>query len=126
MQRIHLDSQVCTLWKIVQMFAFFALHSLCGLLDPTHSYILFFFLIKFSLEINQVICNFIRYGQVDHPVHQMEAEESYWKDDSWILVNIWSLHSEKSLWRRPSRSRRWGRRTAYNKINQREIEIIFF
>ena len=45
-------------------------------------------LLIWHLEIDQVIRHLVGDGQVDHPVHQVEAEESDGEDDSAVLVNI--------------------------------------
>ena len=60
------------------------------------------------LEVDQVVHHLVRDGQVNHPVHQMEAEESDGEDDPAVLVNIRGLHAKQSLWWRAWRRwRRW-------------------
>ena len=48
-------------------------------------------------QVDKVIGNLIRDGEIDHPVHEVEAEEGDRENDSTILVNIACLHSEQSV-----------------------------
>ena len=59
------------------------------------------------LEVDQVVHHLVRDGQVNHPIHQVEAEESDGEDDPAILVNVRSLHSKEPLRWGTWRWRRW-------------------
>ena len=52
------------------------------------------------LEVDQVVHHLVGDGEVNHPIHQVEAEEGDGEDDPAILVNIRGLHSKEPL--------RWG------------------
>ena len=122
------------IWKIVWMFACVwrrvenrcilaaLIHSWSFVTFPLFYWILHVFHLRVwsfvhlgsLLEVDKIICHFIGYCKVDHPVHQMEAEESDGEHNPAVLVNVRSLHSKQSLWRGTHRSLcgRRGRRTS--------------
>ena len=65
-------------------------------------------LIYKCLKSYQCVSLRFRNGEIDHPVHQVEAQECDGEDDPWIFVNVAGLHSEESFWGRLKRNRGGG------------------
>jgi len=69
------------------------------------------------LEVDEIVDDIDRDGEIDHPVHEVEAEEGDGENDPTVLVDVGGLHAEKSL--RRTRCRRYIRRCeACNRWNK--------
>ena len=65
------------------------------------------------VQIDQVLHHNVGDGEIDGPVHEVEAKEGDGEDDAAVLVDVAGLHAEESLGR--GRGRRGGRRRGHRR-----------
>ena len=57
-------------------------------------------------QIDQILGDVPGNAQIDHPVHEVEAEEHDGEDDAAVLVNVASAHAKHAVGRLSGRQRR--------------------
>jgi hypothetical protein len=65
-------------------------------MNPCHNHTV---AVSSLLQIDQIVHHIGGDGQIDHPVHQVEAEEGDGEHDPAVLVDVGCLHAEEPLWR---------------------------